>query len=111
MQHLQSNTTLQGGKYRIVGVLGQGGFGITYLAIQSTLKRYVAIKELFIGGSGQAINDRQGNMVVVTNSANKASFKQQQDKFKKEALRLTNLDHPNIVHVYDFLKKTERPTM
>ena len=105
MQHLQSNTTLQGGKYKIVGVLGQGGFGITYLAIQSTLNRYVAIKELFIGGSGQAINDRQGNMVVVTNSANKASFKQQLDKFRKEALRLTNLDHPNIVHVYDFFEE------
>jgi serine/threonine protein kinase len=33
MQHLQPNTTLQGGKYRIDRVLGQGGFGITYLAV------------------------------------------------------------------------------
>jgi len=31
MQHLQPNTTLQGGKYRIERVLGQGGFGITFL--------------------------------------------------------------------------------
>ncbi len=30
MQHLQPNTTLQGGKYRIERVLGQGNFGITY---------------------------------------------------------------------------------
>ena len=105
MKYLQPNTTLQGGKYRIERVLGQGGFGITYLAEQSTLNRYVAIKELFIGGSGQAINDRQGNMVVVTNSANKASFNQQLEKFKKEALRLANLNHPNLVKVHDLFEE------
>lgn len=32
MQHLQHNSTLQGGKYKIEKVLGQGGGGITYLA-------------------------------------------------------------------------------
>ena len=48
MQTLQQDTILQGGKYRIVKVLGQGGFGITYLAIQSGLERKVAIKEFFM---------------------------------------------------------------
>ena len=105
MQHLQPNTTLQGGKYRIERVLGQGGFGITYLAIQVSLDRKVAIKELFIGGSGQAINDRRGNLVVVTNSANQASFNQQKEKFKKEALRLANLNHPNLVKVHEFFEE------
>ena len=105
LQHLQPNTTLQGGKYRIDKVLGQGGFGITYLAMQTSLNRKVAIKELFIGGSGQAINDRRGNMVVVTNSANQASFNQQKEKFKKEALRLANLNHPNLVKVHEFFEE------
>ena len=105
MQYLKPNTTLQGGKYRIERVLGQGGFGITYLAIQSMLNRYVAIKELFIGGSGQAINDRRGNQVVVTNSANQQSFNQQKAKFKKEALRLANLNHPNLVKVHEFFEE------
>ena len=105
MQHLQPNTTLQGGKYRIERVLGQGGFGITYLAIQVTANRPVAIKELFIGGSGQAINDRRGNQVVVTNSANQQSFNQQKAKFKKEALRLANLNHPNLVKVHEFFEE------
>ena len=105
MQHLQPNTTLQGGKYRIERVLGQGGFGITYLAIQVSLDRKIAIKELFIGGSGQAINDRRGNLVVVTNSANQASFNQQKEKFKKEALRLANLNHPNLVKVHEFFEE------
>ena len=105
MQHLQPNTTLQGGKYRIERVLGQGGFGITYLAVQTSLNRYIAIKELFIGGSGQAINDRRGILVVVTNSANQASFNQQKEKFKKEALRLANLNHPNLVKVHEFFEE------
>ena len=105
MQHLQPNTTLQGGKYRIERVLGQGGFGITYLAIQTSLNRYVAIKELFVGGSGQAINERRGNQVVVTNSVNQQSFNQQKAKFKKEALRLANLNHPNLVKVHEFFEE------
>jgi hypothetical protein len=33
MQELKVGTLLQGGKYRIVNKLGQGGFGITYMAI------------------------------------------------------------------------------
>lgn len=105
MQHLQPDTTLQGGKYRIERMLGQGGFGITYLAIQTSLNRYVAIKELFIGGSGQAINERRGNQVVVTNSVNQQSFNQQKAKFKKEALRLANLNHPNLVKVHEFFEE------
>ena len=44
MQHLQPNTTLQGGKYRIERVLGQGGFGTTYLATQFSSNRQVTIK-------------------------------------------------------------------
>ena len=105
MQHLQPNTTLQGGKYRIERVLGQGGFGITYLASYVPSNRQVAIKELFIGGEGQAINDRRGNLVVVTNSANQASFDQQKEKFKKEAKRLENLNHPNLVKVHEFFEE------
>ena len=105
MQHLQPNTTLQGGKYRIERVLGQGGFGITYLATLVSSNRQVAIKELFIGGSGQAINDRRGNQVVVTNTANQASFNQQKEKFKKEASRLAKLYHPNLVKVHEFFEE------
>ena len=46
--HLSNGSTLQEGKYRIVSVLGQGGFGITYLAQQVMLGREVAVKEFFM---------------------------------------------------------------
>ena len=49
MQHLTPDSTLQNGKYRIIDFLGQGGFGITYLAEQPLmLGRKVAIKEFFL---------------------------------------------------------------
>ena len=38
---------LQDGKYRIEKSLGQGGFGITYLATKVNLNRQVAIKECY----------------------------------------------------------------
>ncbi len=45
---LIEGTLLQEGKYRIEGILGQGGFGITYLGWQTRLNRRVAIKEFFM---------------------------------------------------------------
>ena len=89
MQHLQPNTTLQSGKYKIDRVLGQGGFGITYLAEQVYAHRRVAIKELFIASQGQAINERQGNQVTVTNVANQVTFERHKEKFKKDNVVLT----------------------
>ena len=47
MSSLKPDTTLQGGKYKILKKLGQGGFGITYLAENTMLDGKVAIKEFF----------------------------------------------------------------
>ncbi len=47
IQTLQNQTKLQG-RYTIIGVLGKGGFGITYLAMHDSLHKKVAIKELFM---------------------------------------------------------------
>jgi len=48
MQHLQPNTTLQGGKYRIERVLGQGGFGIKDLVNCTSNSKIGSIKELIM---------------------------------------------------------------
>ncbi len=105
MQQLQPDSTLQGGKYRIDQVLGQGGFGITYLATLVSSNRQVAIKELFIGLRGQAINGRSGNNVTVTNAVNQVLFDKHKEKFKKEASRLATLRHKNLVRVYEWFEE------
>lgn len=46
--NLKAGSQLQGGRYRIEKVLGQGGFGITYLGVQTSLDDKVAIKEFFM---------------------------------------------------------------
>ena len=47
---LPLGTKLSGGRYTVEKVLGQGGFGITYLGSDIKLSRPVAINELFSEG-------------------------------------------------------------
>ena len=44
---LKHQTVLQGGRYVILGVLGRGGFGVTYLAEQVMAKRNISLIEQF----------------------------------------------------------------
>ena len=103
MQQLNQGATLQNGKYRIEKVLGQGGFGITYLATQTVLGNKVAIKELFI----QGVNDRQDSSVTVSNNANSNLFAHQKRKFVKEAQRIAGLDNKHIVKVHDMFEEND----
>ena len=102
MQHLQSNTKLQGGKYRIEKLLGQGGFGITYLAEQTLLKKKVAIKEFFI--RDLCSRDNTANVHAITQAEMVERYRL---KFFKEAQILANLNHPDIVRVTDVFEEND----
>ena len=106
VQGLKIGTILQNGTYRIVKVLGQGSFGITYLAkaklrTQGNLgsmnvEAQVAIKEFFMS----EVNSRRSDGSSVEGSSGSV-FANYRKKFKKEAENLSKLSHSNIVKVVD----------
>lgn len=95
-QQLATETLLHGGTYKIEKVLGQGSFGITYLAKHTNLGRKVAIKEFFM----KELNSRgeDGSITGMTDGSLSQNYCV---KFQKEAINLSRLDHPNIVRVTD----------
>ena len=103
MQHLQPNTTLQGGKYRIERVLGQGGFGNTYLAEQVSLSRKVAIKEFFMKDLCGRGDDTRTVETPSTGSSRQVEMYRR--KFIKEAHNLARLSHPNIISVIEVFEE------
>lgn len=67
--------------YKIISVLGEGGMGVVYKALDMKLERFVALK------------------ILSTQSANNPQFI---ERFKREARNQAKLNHPNIVPVFGF---------
>ena len=96
---LQQDYTLQNGKYRILKVLGQGGFGITYLAIQVRLDRKVAIKEFFMKNFCE--RNETTRQVTLGTAGSREMVNSCRKKFLKEAKHIALLNHPNIIRIID----------
>ncbi len=99
MSTLAIGKTLLGGKYRIERVLGQGGFGITYLACHTMLDKRVAIKEFFMKEFCERNADT--SHVTLGTSGSREIVERFRAKFIKEAQHIAQLNHPHIVRIYD----------
>lgn len=93
--------------YEIEEVLGQGSFGITYLAhiifegklgSLKKIKQLVAIKEFYMCD----INSR--NESYVLDGSNAETFQNYHHRFRKEAENLSKMDHPGIVDVMEIFE-------
>jgi hypothetical protein len=99
---------LLGDDYRIEKAIGSGGFGITYLATETTLDRLVCIKEYFPtdfasrNGIGEAVPRSEGCG---------ADYDWGLERFIEEARALAKFDHPNIVKVYRYFQENSTAYM
>jgi hypothetical protein len=91
---LPPGTSLQGGSIILDHVLGQGGFGITYLGQDTLLGAHVAVKEFFPYGCL-----RRGQQVQPSHILPPADFDAGRVSFLQEAQMALRFRHPNIVAV------------
>ena len=100
---LKIGTLLKGGTYRIERILGQGGFGITYLAFQSGLNRKVALKEFFM----KEHCNREGDtsMVTVPSYGSREMVNRFRQKFIKEAQTIAGMDNHHIITLHDIFEE------
>ena len=110
---LPNNTSLKKGKYQVVRCIGQGGYGITYLAttteeMKGSLGAFpvrvpVAVKEFFV--KTYSTRDDLTLDVVVHTEEGKALVPQLRKDFLREARCMAKMKHPNIVKVIDVFEE------
>ena len=101
---LKPYTILQG-KYLVGNVIGEGGFGITYIGYDLNLEIRIAVKEFYPNGF---VTRESGVTSMVTNYTNSdtGQYEKWKESFVREARSLAKFsDLPGIVHVRDFFQE------
>ena len=97
-QGLNKGALLRHETYRIEKILGQGGFGITYLATDLSLDRLVAIKEFF--PKDYCERDHDTSHLSIGTSGSSDFVSRLKAKFLKEARNIAKFDHPGIIKIH-----------
>ena len=87
------------GEFEVVGLVGEGGFGIVYLAHDHSLERKVALKEYMPSSLASRATDAS---VAVRSERHRETFEVGRRSFVNEARLLAQFDHPALVKVYRF---------
>ncbi len=94
------------GKYIVGRTIGKGGFGITYLAYDTTADKKVAIKEYY--PYGLALRATGNPTVAVSTTENADAFKAGAERFYEEAKLVSRFNgNPNIVAVHEFFYEND----
>lgn len=86
-------------EFEITKLVGEGGFGIVYLSLDTMLKRRIALKE-YMPSSLAARNEQ--SLVQVKSERYRETFEAGMKSFINEAQLLASFDHPSLVKVYRF---------
>lgn len=115
MGQLNNNAVLSNGKYRLEKILGQGGFGITYMAIMKEtvsgslgnmeVDVPVAIKEFFMKNTCE--REEGTGKITVPSQGSRAVVELYRKKFVKEAKNIAQMNHPHIVKVVDVFEEND----
>ena len=99
--NLKSGSVLQ--NYTIIRVLGEGGFGITYLAKDNDLGLEVVIKEYFPNEFAMRSNDK----TITAKTKSMGDFAKGLQRFKEEAQTLAKFSHPSIVKILGYFEANQ----
>ena len=96
------------GKYVVGTVLGQGGFGITYIGWDLALGSKVAIKEYFPSAQVSRTQSSQGTLQWYNTEAARTARESGKEMFLKEARKMSRVDNvPQVVRVRDLFQQNE----